>query len=180
MILEGIQGQSVEKQDVLKHVCILEANHFPGLNFNDWGSDDSKISAWTKINYSLLSVLIEFYRPTIVIGCVDVINELVKTYYVDSGEEYIENGELFNQLRKQSLKENECDKGWGKIVSNKIINRLIISSSNADVYPKKNGEKKITSGVKDEIGTVRLQLDHPASLYTIDFNNVVKLIRSLE
>lgn len=50
------------------HICIIEANHFPGLAFNKNESNDSLVKKWYKINQNLLKVLVDFYDPQILIG----------------------------------------------------------------------------------------------------------------
>ena len=49
-IKEGASGE-----EVLKHICILEVNHFPGLAFNSFESDDKLLNLWIDYNRSLLS-----------------------------------------------------------------------------------------------------------------------------
>lgn len=54
------------EQQAMEHICVLEVNHFPGLNFNNWDSNDSFLTDWASMNKSLIYKLINFYRPTIV------------------------------------------------------------------------------------------------------------------
>ncbi|MDE6523053.1 MAG: hypothetical protein K2L17_09565 [Muribaculaceae bacterium] len=55
-------------KEVMKHICILEANHFPGLAFYSKKTKDGLIGKWAEKNAIILKELIEFYKPNILIG----------------------------------------------------------------------------------------------------------------
>ena len=59
-------------QKVMDHICILEVQHFPGLNFLGVETDDQtkygKFRVWAELNKPLYETLIKFYSPTIIIG----------------------------------------------------------------------------------------------------------------
>lgn len=56
------------EDNVMKHLCILEVNHFPGLAFASTDSDDGIIKNWAYLNDNLIEKLINFYAPVVVIG----------------------------------------------------------------------------------------------------------------
>lgn len=51
-----------EMNQVMKHICILEINHFPGLAFNGTDSDLNLIKDWYEINRP-----IQFYDADIIV-----------------------------------------------------------------------------------------------------------------
>lgn len=55
-------------KEVMKHICILEANHFPGLAFYSKKTNDDLIRKWAEKNSMILKELIDFYKPNILIG----------------------------------------------------------------------------------------------------------------
>ncbi len=61
-------NKTYTEQQAMDHICILEVNHFPGLAFNSWKSDDRIIKTWVALNFNLIKNLIEFYKPIIIIG----------------------------------------------------------------------------------------------------------------
>ncbi len=75
IILETIGEIDEDELDknVMKHICILEANHFPGLDLNKSDSKNPKVKDWLEKNRDLLQVLIRFYDPDLVIGGGDYI-----------------------------------------------------------------------------------------------------------
>ena len=64
--MSKISGKEYSQQDAMNKTCILEVNHFPGLYFKSWESDDAKLLEWAEINHNLISTLIDFYDPTII------------------------------------------------------------------------------------------------------------------
>ena len=65
-------------EKVMKHICIIEINHFPGLNLKKQTySELSLIKKWSSINKSLLRLLIDFYSDILVIGDYDTLNLFV-------------------------------------------------------------------------------------------------------
>lgn len=64
--MSKISGKEYSQQDAMNKTCILEVNHFPGLYFKSWESDDAKLIEWAEINHGLISILIDFYDPTII------------------------------------------------------------------------------------------------------------------
>lgn len=67
-ILDTLFCTDHRQNDVMKHLCILEINHFPGIAIKNTESDDSLIPQWADINTNLLKALIDFYAPNIIIG----------------------------------------------------------------------------------------------------------------
>lgn len=57
-----------DMNQVMKHICIIEVNHFPGLAFNSKISKNSLIGDWAEINNDLIQELIAFYNPNVIIG----------------------------------------------------------------------------------------------------------------
>lgn len=60
--------ENTTDEDILGHICILEANHFPGLAFKSTNSNDGLIRKWAEKNVMILKELIDFYQPNILIG----------------------------------------------------------------------------------------------------------------
>lgn len=56
-------------QKVMDHICIVEVQHFPGLNFTDVETDDGnkhgKFRDWARLNKPLYETLIKFYLSDI-------------------------------------------------------------------------------------------------------------------
>ena len=66
------QDEDTMMNAVMKNICILEVNHFPGLAFNTTNSKktnskDDYIQKWGKNNIELIRLLIQFYTPNIVV-----------------------------------------------------------------------------------------------------------------
>ncbi len=57
-------------EEVMKHICLLEVNHFPGLAFKSKKNNDKLIEKWYEKdrNGEMIKHLIPFYSPNIVIG----------------------------------------------------------------------------------------------------------------
>ncbi len=59
--------------DVMRNICILEMNHFPGLAFNSKNSDpndnyaENLVAKWSRKNKELIHTLVDFYNPSIII-----------------------------------------------------------------------------------------------------------------
>lgn len=66
--------ESASDHEVMKHICIIEANHFPGLAFKSKNSDNNSndkqnlINQWIRINIKSINELIHLYCPDIVVG----------------------------------------------------------------------------------------------------------------
>lgn len=70
-ILKLRQEDLHDMTQVMKHICIIEVNHFPGLAFNpnnEKKSKDKLIGDWAEINYDLIKKLIALYNPDVIIG----------------------------------------------------------------------------------------------------------------
>ena len=88
---------------VMSHICILEANHIPGLSLANGSkkSKDDLIRDWAKKTTMILAELINFYKPDILIG-----GNTIGHFYniprcrVDLLKDSIENGnnELLSKL----------------------------------------------------------------------------------
>lgn len=51
-------------QEVMKHICILEVNHFPGLFFGEnSNSNDNLIKSYAEENKEVIEKLVKFYLP---------------------------------------------------------------------------------------------------------------------
>lgn len=61
-------NEEVVMEQVMKHICIIEVNHFPGLAFKTKKSDNPIIGEWAEFNKSLIETLIAFYNPDVIIG----------------------------------------------------------------------------------------------------------------
>jgi hypothetical protein len=96
--------ETIDETEVMKHLCIIELNHFPGLNFKKSYSNDKHLVNWAEINHKLNSVLINFYRPNLV-----VLNSGIMGSFIEinkNGNEIYEH-EIFNWLR---IKDNSIKK----------------------------------------------------------------------
>lgn len=99
MQLYKLKGEDLNSEDVvMKHICILEVNHFPGLALANKDSDDSKINEWAGINYELIEKLIFFYNPNIVIG------GWTFGHFLPAGEKYdIDCIDIFKRIKAGEL-----------------------------------------------------------------------------
>lgn len=64
----GETDPNATDKDVMKHICIIEANHFPGLAFPNQSSEDGLIRKWLPVTKNVVSELIRWYNSDIVIS----------------------------------------------------------------------------------------------------------------
>lgn len=91
----------IDEQEAMRHLCIIELNHFSGLNFNSYESDDKLLKHWAIINHNLYSTLINFYNPNLIVLNSGLMGSLIE-FRNQNGEmtsSYIDH-EIFNSLRK--------------------------------------------------------------------------------
>ncbi|MDE5883131.1 MAG: hypothetical protein K2H60_15530, partial [Muribaculaceae bacterium] len=65
-ILSNISGREYSQQETMNLLCILEVNHFPGLYFNNWESNEKSLLKWAVLNQKFISTLFNFYDPAII------------------------------------------------------------------------------------------------------------------
>lgn len=86
-----------DENDVMKHICILEVNHFPGLAFNGTDSNNNLLKDLGTINHEVLKVLIDFYEADLaILGGKNAMDRFIKDNYKDqiSGDSH-----FFNWIR---------------------------------------------------------------------------------
>lgn len=102
-ILERKFQRHVGENEAMKHICIIELNHFPGLNFNTYKSKNNYLEQWAVINHELNSTLINFYNPSLV-----VINSGIMGSFLEICDKYgnlvspYPYHDIFNYLRKDN------------------------------------------------------------------------------
>lgn len=139
---------------VMNHICILEANHFPGLAFNSTDSYNASINDWLKYNEKYLGKCIELYNPNLVIiGGKCAMYDLVRNGHneTDSFDSH-----FFNWIRVSNVENVE-----GEYY---IFGRKIENSQNRKVMDK-SGFKEDTQRAavfRDEKGTTWFPWYHPA------------------
>lgn len=179
-ILHHLLNEDLSEDKVMDHICILEANHFPGMAFGGTTTNDSIIGKdWIKgINAErLLPALIDYYSPTVILG---PRNTLVYTTSY---------GHFFNWIRKNTYNPDhlrpfpfESD-GYGDHLDEEqfVLDRKIVNTGNKRLYKKEdiqeyNKEKNDSasnymSAALDEKGTLWVAWYHPANFgkwsYTI-------------
>lgn len=137
IILEGLGDEmagvheAAVMENVMKHICVLEVNHFPGLALNKKRkSDDARIKEWANLNYDLIKLLVDFYSPagnsTIVIGGYTLGHFFAKTS-VDSTYD----GKHYFETLKEEISNNGID-----ILGNTVYE--IINTGNY-ILPTKEG-----------------------------------------
>lgn len=135
-------------EEVMKHICILEANHFPGLAFNSTDSDNTKINNWMSRNESYLSKLIHFYVPDLVIlGGKNAMYSII--HCKDNNKEYNDD-DFFNWIRVSKLEDYQDSKY-------SIFDRkLLPNSDNKKVLDLENLKEDIQRAAifQDEKGTI--------------------------
>ena len=57
---------NVSDEEVMKHICVLEVNHFPGLYLKKLEIVDKSLIKWAVQNKEFLSTLLNFYDPAII------------------------------------------------------------------------------------------------------------------
>lgn len=137
-------------QDVMNHICILEANHFPGLAFNGTKSKDNLIAKWVKINANIISELINFYDPHIIIGCQSFLGAFTPC------------PEMLNWFSDSNNNENSKYVIGDKIYPNEIGRKKII---------KTWGWKNKHSMVKSEDGRYWINAYHPQQ--SVETNRII-------
>lgn len=80
--IECLQKENLDDEDVvMSHICILEINHFPGLNLGKQTFSDENRISWAKGNEELLEVLINFYSDIIILGDYQSLSSLTSYNY---------------------------------------------------------------------------------------------------
>ncbi len=95
--LENDNDDDETMNQVMKHICILEINHFPGLAFNGTNSDLNLIKNWYEINLPILKELIKFYDADIIVmgGVHECLHSCKSDVPVIKGAIKNQTGELF-------------------------------------------------------------------------------------
>lgn len=195
-ILEKLlPNKSLTEEDVMGHICIIEANHFPGLAFEVTHTDDKKETRtddkkethtdnkiigeeWIqKINGELLSELINFYNPLIVLGPRVTLDYTVNEVGAD----------FFNWIRKnvyiqnpktsiiiEPLTENS-DIGSGNLLDDEpsVLGRKVAQTGNLSLCEKEkvqeskeeknDSDSNYMGAVLDKKGTLWISWYHPAN-----------------
>ncbi len=132
---------------VMKHICIIEVNHFPGLAFKTKKSKDALIGQWAQLNEELIKKLIEFYNPNVIIGGNTLGHFFPEGYKLigtgndhsfDHIKEGIKNGEkIFKKFGLTNLKDKKENV---KIKNDYIFNTeegiVLVDSSHPSRYSK--------------------------------------------
>ena len=115
-ILNGID-KNASDEEVMKHICILEANYFPGLALKSKNSDDTLISKWLPSAKNTLYELICFYDADIVIGG----GNYILNYFCEGSvfhwcgkDDYsiIQTDNKYKNYIPLKIKEDEIDNSW--------------------------------------------------------------------
>lgn len=95
---------------VMSHICILEANHFPGLAFPSTDSDPRYLRYWLQINKSLYNNLLNFYLPGIIITSWDILSYFVDNY--DKDYEKTSPLDIINFMTSNNYKTTSSNGGY--------------------------------------------------------------------
>lgn len=155
-IMSSNQLGEISNQYIMNHVCILEVNHFSGLYFKSYKTDDNRkeeqFLKWTNYNKKLIKTLIDFYEANIVIGGFTFMgqfasNENLLNYYATK-----ENGELpFTQ-----------GKSWEYVINEKPIDKTLFDHNIVRPWGQDGKRKtKKLSMVKTEDNRYWINAYHP-------------------
>lgn len=141
---------------VMKHICILEVNHFPGLAFKGTNSDDGKVKEWANFNVNIISELIKFYNPSIII--------------FGHTLEYYDNFENFKDEVFKRYFQNDLE-----IFGDRIVECAYIDAcSEEEIIVDKDTKTKIEQfyvgrNIKylGESGKIYIQANHPSRNYKL-------------
>ena len=156
--LNGNQtGNRISEQDTMNHICILEVNHFPGLNFKKADSG-KEIGQWAKLNKELLKKLIGFYAPSIIIGgnTIGHFYSNVKNRYINTLQNTVKNGKYLLENIGIKVCEIKKPENSSSYVASGYYTELKGKVYVIDAYhpcPKKNKDYEYT----DEIATADAQ-----------------------
>lgn len=144
-----------DKNQIMKHICILEINHFPGFAFNPNNkkkSNDGSIWKWAQINADLIKTLIAFYNPDVIIGGNTLGHFFPERYrLIGTGNDHsfehimkgIKNGEeIFKKLGLTNMKDERDNM---KINNDYLFNTeegiVLVDSSHPSRYSKVQSEE---------------------------------------
>ncbi len=157
----------LDNQGAMVHLCCLEINHFPGIGVYTTKENDTYINRWGAINRDLISTLINFYNPNLILGS-------SKNLGIASN---LEDFEIFNWLRPENNN-----------LSNYPTSKDIILASRKAVANK----RKFIGGSKDKIedltataiydsqGTIWIGWKHPSNRENLwDNKNLIDWICDL-
>ena len=150
-ILQRKFQRPVDENEAMKHICIIELNHFPGLNFKTYKSKDSFLEQWAVINHELNSALINFYNPSLV-----VVNSGIMGSFLEICDRYgnlvppYPYHDIFNYLRQNnSIKhynESYCSEYTLTIAGRKLIKT---EESHSKRFLEGTGDNGIASALYD-------------------------------
>lgn len=147
------------EQETMNHICILEVDHFPWLNFNSPNSKDSYMNSWGKFNQSLIKVLIEFYEPSII-----VFGHTLE-YFKEWGDFYNYN-KVFSRYKQANLIIlNDTISEW-TYIHNKEEREVIIDTAQISSLSE-NEIINVGKNIKylGKSGRIYIQADHPTKVY---------------
>lgn len=73
-------------QEVMKHICILEVNHFPGLKFGSiWESNDNFIKKYAEDNKEEIEKMVKFYLSGNLASTKVIIGAFTLKYFFNKG-----------------------------------------------------------------------------------------------
>lgn len=145
----------------MNHICILEANHFPGLSFYSKKSNDDLIKDWTKKNKNILERLVDFYNPEVIVfghtlEFIDEFDVFVKVFqrYISKDGLLIFGDRIIECSYIDSLSEEE----------------VVFKESDLDTLKKKIDEKEkfnVGRNIKylGKSGRIYIQANHPSKNY---------------
>lgn len=142
-------------KQVMNHICILEANHFPGLAFNSIDSKEEYMLEWTDFNKALSKRLIEFYAGIIVCGHFNILSLMC-----EGTKQAREN--LFNFLKTKSFEKLNTPGGYPDTT---MLGSKIAASDNLSIEyttQKKDKRKRDVSMIIDGEGRHWFGCDHPS------------------
>lgn len=150
--IEHLKYENLDDENVImNHICILEMNHFPGLNLNgQWKSNGTFIENWADINSSSLSTLFDFYQPSLTFCWLE--NAGFCSY---SGlfNVVAERGDRIHLKKESTLFLREWEGGISATIMERNIER--------SWYNRENLPSKGASAILDEKGCLWIAYYHP-------------------
>ncbi len=120
--------------NILKHICIIEINHYPGFYFNSWDTDDTCLKKWAEVNMELIKLLCDFNKPDII-----VLGGVHECFHDNSN---------FDKIRK-NVKNGTLLKQFGVAPNPLCANNKYITGTQNYIIPT------------EDDGPIFIQADHP-------------------
>lgn len=160
--LDCIFEKELDYNEVMKHICIVELNHFPGLAFQSPNTDNNLIAEWAKINSALIRSLVDFYSPNLILGSRDTLYPLAESESINSPENKKDKIDLFNWLASRESSKDADFTGRYNCSILKGRRLFPIKEHKKEIFSqtKKEYWKKYVTAVIDDRNTFWVNCNH--------------------